>query len=145
VAGVVVATLVLSGAFSSKPRETGGSPPPAAPPSATPVPPPPLSPDPVEPPEGVLATVSRTCGADGRSDCIVSLRTGPSGNTTERRRLKEGSRVRVVCQRHGQRAESSVLGGSSDIWARTPAGLYLANVYLDGKGLDPYEITLPVC
>ena len=95
--------------------------------------------------QGVVATVARTCGADGSSDCFVSLRAGVTGRSAERRRLDEGATVRVVCQRHGEDAYSSVLGRSSDVWARTQGGLYLANVYLTGSGLDPDRITLPRC
>jgi hypothetical protein len=94
---------------------------------------------------GILATVARTCGADGTSDCFVSLRIAPTGGSRKRRQLDEGAKVRVVCQLHGENAHSSVLRGSSDVWARTPGGSYLANVYLDAKGLDPFRITLPVC
>ena len=92
-----------------------------------------------------MATVDRTCGADGKSDCFVSLRAGVSGASADRRHLDEGAKVRVMCQRHGEEAYSSVLGRSSDVWARTRGGLYLANVYLTGPGLDPFRITLPRC
>jgi len=95
--------------------------------------------------KGVVATVDRTCGADGLSDCLVSLRAGVSGASADRGHIDEGGKVRVVCQRHGEEAYSSVLGRSSDIWARTRGGLYLANVYLKGPGLDPFRITLPRC
>jgi hypothetical protein len=146
VAGIVVATLAASGTFSkSADRDSGPSspPPPSRPATPPPPPPPPSGPDHTG---GVLASVGGTCGKNGTGgDCFLSLRSGPSSKTAEKGRLDNGAQVRVICQLHGESAHSSALGGSSDVWARTKDGLYVANAYLRGDGLDPYSITLPAC
>lgn len=142
VAAIVVTTLALSGSLSEKSADDNG-PTPSTPSERGPPPPPPPPPPPSA--SGVLANVARTCGSDGLQDCYVSLRSGPTSRSAERRRLDNGTAVRVVCQRRGERAYSSVLGAASNIWARTEDGEYLANVYLKGDGLNAFEITLPSC
>ena len=144
VSAIVVTSLALSGRFD----ETAGPNGPPVPPTTTdPAPPPPPPPEPPSDPKPsrVLAKVARTCGADGRADCFVSLRSRATSRSTERGRLDNGETVRVVCQRRGERAYSSVLDAASNIWARTDNGEYLANVYLKGDGLKAFEITLPSC
>jgi hypothetical protein len=102
-------------------------------------------PSPKTPKPGVVARVVRTCGADGTDDCYVSLRSEPTARSRELGRLDEDSKVRVVCQRTGGAAKSSVLGASSRVWSRTIGGKYLTNVYLSGRRLDTFKITLKVC
>jgi hypothetical protein len=94
---------------------------------------------------GVNATITRTCGASGTDDCYVSLRSRPTASSRELGRLDESATVRVVCQLSGGEATSSVLGRTSRIWSRTREGAYLTNVYLTGRGLDPFRTTLRAC
>lgn len=85
-----------------------------------------------------------TCGyPQGSGDCLLSLRRGPSSAYGEVRVLHNGDKVQVVCQRPGENVYSTVRGASSRVWARTDDGLYGANVYLRGEGLNAFEVTLP--
>ena len=54
-------------------------------------------------------------------------------------RLKEGSSVTIVCQVQGETVQSSA-GGTSNVWARTESGHYVANVYVRGAGIDPFTV-----
>lgn len=94
-------------------------------------------------PPVVTGTVARTCGADGRSDCFLSVRTEPTSHAPELRRIAEGQPIEVVCQVPGQPARSSVLGRSVPVWARTPDGRYVANVFVDAPGFDPVSLNRP--
>ena len=96
-------------------------------------------------PRVVNARVVRTCGKSGTDDCFVSIRRRPTARSAEVRRLREGASVRVICQRFGGRAASSVLRRTSRIWSRTTDGGYLTNVYLTGPRLLPSRMTLPRC
>lgn len=91
----------------------------------------------------VDGTVARTCGADGGGDCFVALRAAPSADSAELGRLAEGAAVRIECQVEGDAAYSSVLDRESPVWARTPTGAYLAAVFVDAPGLDPFRVTTP--
>jgi hypothetical protein len=93
----------------------------------------------------VVAVVSRTCGASGQGDCFLALRSQPTGASTELGRLNEGTQVRVVCQVIGTRVLSSVLDAYSSVWTRTADGAFVANIFLDGPGLQPLSVTLPTC
>lgn len=104
--------------------------------------PPPTSGAPGAPP-AVTGTVSRTCGAGGRSDCFVSVRAGPTSASTELLRIAEGAPIEVVCQVPGQPAWSSVLGRSVPVWLRTSDGAYVANVFVDALGFDPVSLNRP--
>jgi hypothetical protein len=74
------------------------------------------------------------------------VRSRPTADSVELERLDEGARVRVECQRIGGETSSSVLGDEvSYVWSRTVDGGYVANVFLDGSELDPFERTLPRC
>ncbi len=94
-------------------------------------------------PEALTATVRRTCGADGTSDCFLSVRSAPGEDSVERGRLDEGSTVEVVCQVQSDPARSSVLDRSSTVWARTVDGEFVAAIYLDVPGWDLYSVTRP--
>jgi hypothetical protein len=89
-----------------------------------------------------VATVSRTCGADQRGDCFVSVRTSPDGRAPEVRKVNDGMPLPVTCQVEGTSARSSVLDRSSSVWWRTPDGDYAAAVFLDA-GADLYTVTVP--
>jgi hypothetical protein len=93
----------------------------------------------------VTATVARTCGSTGDGDCFLSVHGRPTADSAELDRLDEGTRVRLECQRIGGRTSSSVLGGSSYVWSRMVDGGYVASVFLEGAGLDPFQRTLPRC
>lgn len=94
-------------------------------------------------PTALTATVARTCGADGTSDCFLSVRSAPGEDSVERGRLDEGATVQVVCQVESDPARSSVLDRSSTVWARTVDGEYVAAVFLDVPGWDPFTVTEP--
>ena len=89
----------------------------------------------------VTATVARTCGADGNDDCFLTLRAGPDSSTASLLRYDEGETVQVLCQVYGDRAHSSVMDGTSSVWAKTTDGGYVAAIYLDG--IDQFSITTP--
>ena len=89
----------------------------------------------------VVGTVTHTCGATGRGDCFLSVRTAPTSDSEEVARLNEGSSVRIVCQVLGQTVKSSA-GGTSNVWARTEPGHYVANVYVQGDGIDRFNARL---
>ena len=93
----------------------------------------------------VVATVRRTCGASGAGDCFLTRRAAPSTTRAELGRHNEGTTIQIMCQTTGTAVSSSVLGASSDIWAGVVGGGFVANIYLDGPGLDPFAITLPRC
>ena len=99
------------------------------------------APAPSQPP--ITATVSRTCGANRAGDCFLSLRSDPTSSSRELGKLNEGDSVVVVCQMHGRRTSSSVLGTSGDVWTKTADGSWVANIFLDGPGLRPLEVTRP--
>ncbi len=91
----------------------------------------------------VSGTVARTCGAGGTGDCFVSIRTAPDGAAPEVGRLLETQGLVVECQVNGESVQSSVLGRSSTVWDRTPAGTFLAAVYVDAPGFDPLRVAVP--
>jgi serine/threonine protein kinase len=93
----------------------------------------------------VQAVVARTFGSTGRGDGFVTLRAAPTADSTDLGRLNEGTPVRVVCQVVGQAVEASLLETPTSLWSRTPNGEYLSSAFLQGDGLDPYEMTLPMC
>lgn len=143
VAAIVVATLAVSGAFD-KQSDTARTPSPATTGETSPPPPPPPPPSASSDPTTVLATVVGTCGdRPGSGDCRLSLRDGPGGGYAEVDVLRNGEKVRVVCQRAGERAYSSKRRAASNVWARTEDGLYGANIYLRGDGLNAFEVTRP--
>jgi hypothetical protein len=90
----------------------------------------------------VRARVVHTCGASGHGDCFLSLRTQPTSTAPEAGRVYEGAVVEVVCQVHGQRVSGSA-AGTGDVWAKTSFGTYVANIYLEGEGIDPTSVTIP--
>ena len=94
-------------------------------------------------PAALTATVARTCGADGTSDCFLSVRSAPGEDSVERGRLDEGATVQVVCQVESDPARSSVLDRSSTVWARTVDDEYVSAVFLDVPGWDPFTVTEP--
>ncbi len=123
------------------PDSTMASPTTAAAPTLPPPTVPSTAPPPTQPP-AITARVSRTCGADGTGDCFVSLRTGPSSNGSELGRLYENDTVTIECQQRGESVKSSVLGSSTDVWARSTDGHWLAMAFLDAPGWSPTDITV---
>lgn len=94
-------------------------------------------------PTAVTGTVSRTCGANGRGDCFVSVRAAPTSKSAEIRRIDEGMPIDVLCQVPGQAARSSVLDRSVPVWLRLSDGHYVANVFVDAIGFDPLALNRP--
>jgi serine/threonine-protein kinase len=98
-------------------------------------------PTPPEEPTPVEVRVHDTCG-DG--SCYLQVRTGPSTDDAEARdaqgrseRWDDQSVHEVVCWEHGEKVSSQSLGRSSDRWARTTDGDWVALLHLDG--------TVPAC
>ncbi len=91
--------------------------------------------------EPVAVVVSRTCGADGLSDCYLSERSAPDGDSTEYVRWTEGTIIDIECQVFGRSVTSSALGNSTNVWSRTTNGGWVSNAYLDG--VDIYSISTP--
>jgi hypothetical protein len=91
------------------------------------------------------ARVVRTCGASGKGDCFLAVRTGPSPGSSEVRaaRLDEGDVTTVVCQVAGGSVSSSVLGRPTTVWARDVNGHYLSAAFLDVAGWDPFVLSYP--
>lgn len=89
------------------------------------------------------ARVARTCGSSGGGDCFLSVRAAPTTSSAELARLPEGSETSVVCQVVGARVTSSVLGRSTDVWARDELGRFLSAAFLGVDGWSPYEVTSP--
>jgi len=100
---------------------------------------------PKEPSGDFSAQVARTCGASGRGDCFLSLRSSPSSTAKEVRRLSDGAAITIVCQVHGEGVKSSILGRSTDIWSATSDGSFMSSAFLVGPKLDPFSITTPQC
>ena len=94
------------------------------------------------PPPTIVATVTYTCGSSGLGDCFLSLRAAPTPDSQELGRLKEGDPVDIECQVPGAQVSGSA-AGSGDVWARTPDGRYLANIYLEAPSIDRFRITMP--
>ena len=90
----------------------------------------------------VFGTVARTCGATGRGDCFVSVRTAPNGTSPEVRRILEGQGLAATCQVAGESVSSSVIGRSS-AWTRLTDGTYVASVYVNAPGFDPLSVSVP--
>lgn len=145
-------------AESSDDRSTGGSettlaiapdleelpePAPEPLPTAPLAPPPTAAPPPPPAPTPRYATVVRSCGSTGRGDCFVSVRSGPTSSTTELTRLYEGSSIQVVCTVQGSSAKSSILGRSTNVWAKDTLGRYISMAFLDVPGWDIYTTTVP--
>ena len=97
---------------------------------------------PVTPPP-VLGTVANTCGADGRGDCFVSVRTQPTGSSPEVAKIREGQPIVVVCQVPGSSVHSTKLDQSSSAWSRTSDGTYAASIFVDAPGFDPLRVSVP--
>jgi hypothetical protein len=98
------------------------------------------------PPVGVTpvsGTVARTCGSGGGGDCFLAIRTSPTGSAPEVGRVLEGQPIVVECQVEGEAVGSTVLGRSGTAWDRTPAGTYVAAVFVDAPGFDPLRVTVP--
>lgn len=98
-------------------------------------------PTPPEEPGAVEVRVHDTCG-DG--SCYLQVRTGPSTDDAEARdaqgrseRWDDQTVHQVVCWEHGEKVSSQSLGRSSDRWARTTDGDWVALLHLDG--------TVPAC
>lgn len=149
--GIVVAVLALTGAFGGHDepvaRRVTVRPTVVAPEPTVTVETPPAEttaqPEPTRPARGV---VSRTCGKDGiGGDCHLSVRTAPSPDAAELRRLDEGDPLRLSCQVRGEPVRSSALGTTSTVWSRTAQGGYVSNVYITGPSLKSQAITLRRC
>jgi hypothetical protein len=95
------------------------------------------------PPTFVSARVARTCGRNGRGDCFLSVRSGPTSSSAEMYRLDEGTSVSVQCQVDGESVTSSVLGSPTTVWARGTDGNYMSAAFLEGTGFNPFAVTTP--
>lgn len=58
----------------------------------------------------------------------VNVRKGPGTDFPVVRRLPEGARVEVRCQRHGQRVSGPY--GTSDVWDNIAPGQYISDTYV---------------
>jgi serine/threonine-protein kinase len=92
--------------------------------------------------QGVAVRVQGTCG-DG--SCYLQVRTGPSTKDAEKHlangaseRWDDGTQHRVVCWTHGSEVSSQSLHASSDHWAKTTDGGWVAALHLTGA-------TVPQC
>jgi hypothetical protein len=146
VAGVLGADLLQDDdspetADTSDPTTTPVTTTPPAPPTTTPTTTPPTTTPPPPGPTPVTVTVEHTCGSSGTGDCFLSERAGPGVADRLIRTYDEGASLEVDCQVIGQRIESSVLGRSSRIWARTTRGGFVAAIFL--RGIDKYAVTTP--
>lgn len=119
------------------------SPAPTLPPTATSPASPPTAPASPVSSQPRSATVVRSCGSSGRGDCFVSVRSGPTSSAPELSRLYEGTTTEVLCTVYGSSATSSILGRSTDVWAKDPAGRYMSMAFLDVLGWDLYTTTVP--
>ena len=95
------------------------------------------------PPVSRLATVNRTCGAEGTGDCFVALRREPTTAAAKLGELTEGTTVDVVCQEWGEDVYSSVLDTTSSVWVRSTDGAYMAGIFLDVPGWSLDRLTQP--
>ncbi|GAA1513544.1 serine/threonine-protein kinase [Nocardioides humi] len=100
-----------------------------------------------EEPATVEVLVRGTCG-DG--SCFLQVRTGPSTDDAEARddsgrseRWEDGTVHEVVCWRQGEKVSSQSLGASSDRWARTVDGHWVALLHLTGP--DDVDPAIPPC
>lgn len=91
----------------------------------------------------VRGRVARTCGADGRGDCFLTVRADRTPNSSALYTLNEGAAIDVLCQLPGSSVSSSVLGGSSDVWAAVASGGFVANVFVDAPGFDLFSVSVP--
>ena len=91
--------------------------------------------------QGVAVRVRGTCG-DG--SCYLQVRTGPSTQDAEKRRADgtserwdDGTQHRVVCWTRGTEVSSQSLHASSDHWAKTTDGGWVAGLHLTGATVPP--------
>lgn len=92
---------------------------------------PPISTGPKGPkPVRVFGTLGKNWKADEPGDGWVAVRTKPGKNGKRIGRLAEGETVIVECTSKGIRYTSSLFDITSDVWARTSDGHYVAAVYL---------------
>jgi hypothetical protein len=57
--------------------------------------------------------------------------------------MNERDPILVVCQVPGQPVTASAVGRSSAVWWRLPDGTYVASIYVDAFGFDPYTASRP--
>lgn len=115
----------------------------APPATAAPATAPPATAPPPAPRAAVPARVSRTCGADGTGDCFVTFRPAPSSKGANLGQLDEGDTVTLECQQRGESVRASALGYSTDVWARSTDGRWLAMAFLDAPGWSLSDVTVP--
>lgn len=104
------------------------------------------TPEPAEPPAASgpqTGTVVRSCGVSGKGDCRIVVRSGPSTKDKAVGRMDEGDTAVFVCTVMGEAVRSTVLDGTTSVWARNESGHYVSMAYLDVPGWDTYETTNP--
>lgn len=114
--------------------ESTGTVPPAEVPTTT-APPAPSGP--------LTGTVVRSCGASGKGDCTIAVRSGPSTAEKAVARMKEGDSDVFVCTVMGEEVKSTALDQPTSVWARNERGNYVSMAYLDIPGWDLFETTHP--
>ena len=80
-----------------------------------------------------------TCGATGRGDCFLTIRSGATGSSTDLGRMDEGDTFTGECWISGQSVGASASGLRTSKWVRLPAGGYVSGAYV--SRLDE----LPAC
>ncbi len=91
----------------------------------------------------VVGEVNRTCGSGGSGDCFLSVRSAPDSDAREIVRLSEGDAVVITCTVTGASVKSSVLGRTTNVWARTPDGTFVSMAFVDAPGFDPFTNSHP--
>ena len=78
------------------------------------------------------------------AEAIVSSQFGPARHRTRRRwsASRRGHPSRSSARFWARTVQSSA-GGTSNVWARTESGHYVANVYVRGAGIDPFNVKMP--
>ena len=79
-------------------------------------------------------TVQHTCGASGKGDCFLTVRTGPDSDKSAVRTYNEGDSLTGECWVNGESVTPSATGVTTTKWVRLAGGGYVTGGYVSSLG-----------